>query len=404
MDLILQPGGPLRLGNFLISHLADTSWVEFRGAVAFVKYSGLRHIAKALVEFARRGRIRISVGVDLGGTTLEGLKALLDCVGSSGEVWVYHNENGSTFHPKLFMFMAARGIAEMLVGSGNLTEGGLFTNYEIGLAMSLDPADAGQARTLRDAVAILDTWCDPSNGAARRLDPALLQSLLDSGYIVREGSRRPPRPTAAPATASGGAGAPPRALFPSTAVPRAPAAPRWPLAAPPLIPAGVAVEQEPAEEPSGVSSIGFLMTLQRTDVGVGQVSANTSRRSPEIFIPLAARDFAPDFWGWPTQFSADASKPGKMDRRGVRMWLGSGVIEVNMMTWPAKHDFRLRCEALRSAGSVGDILRLERADSTRGFEYTVSIIVAGTPEHQRYLPLCTNRAAGGRSNKLWGYY
>ena len=30
------------------------------------------------------------------------------------------------------------------------------------------------------------------------------------------------------------------------------------------------------------------MTLQQTDVGTGQVTEGTSRRSPEIFIPLVA--------------------------------------------------------------------------------------------------------------------
>ena len=145
------------------------------------------------------------------------------------------------------------------------------------------------------------------------------------------------------------------------------------------------------------------MTLQKTDVGVGQTSAGTSRRSPEVFIPLAARNHAPDFWGWPEEFTPDAAKPGKMDRPGVKMWLGTTVIEVNMMTWPDKHDFRLRCEALRSAGSIGDILRLERAEDSVGFEYTASVIPQGTVEHRHLLALCINRASG-KSKKLWGYY
>ena len=74
-----------------------------------------------------------------------------------------------------------------------------------------------------------------------------------------------------------------------------------------------------------------------------------------------------------------------------------------MMTWPDKHDFRLRSEALRSAGSIGDILRLEKADATIGFDYLAHIVPQGTQEHRHYLAFCVNRTKG-RSNKLWGYY
>ena len=54
MDLTINPGGTLRLGDFLRSHLQDRSWVEFRAAIAFVKFSGVRHIAPDLATFTER--------------------------------------------------------------------------------------------------------------------------------------------------------------------------------------------------------------------------------------------------------------------------------------------------------------------------------------------------------------
>ncbi len=42
---------------------------------------------------------------------------------------------------------------------------------------------------------------------------------------------------------------------------------------------------EPVAAPRG-NFRGFVMTLQKTDVGRGQTTAGTSARSPEIFIPL----------------------------------------------------------------------------------------------------------------------
>jgi hypothetical protein len=137
-------------------------------------------------------------------------------------------------------------------------------------------------------------------------------------------------------------------------------------------------------------------------VGVGQLTAGTSRRSPEIFIPLIARDYAPEFWGWPILFHEDTAHPGKMDRRGVRMLVDNSVIEVNMMTWPAKRDFRLRSEHLRSAGSVGDIIALHLGAPGAGYEYEAYVVKQSDAQFATYLGLCSNPVRN--SLKTWGYF
>ena len=73
-----------------------------------------------------------------------------------------------------------------------------------------------------------------------------------------------------------------------------------------------------------------------------------------------------------------------------------------MMTWPAKHDFRLRSEALRSAGKVGDILHLEKVDPENGFEYFAQVIPMGTSQHASFKALCTQSVRN--SQKMYGYY
>lgn len=103
---------------------------EFRAAIAFVKLSGVRHLGTALAEFSRRAAVKISAGIDHGGTSMEGLRALLNALDGRGEIWVYHNETNSTFHPKVYFFKGENK-ADLLIGSGNLTEGGLFTNYDV---------------------------------------------------------------------------------------------------------------------------------------------------------------------------------------------------------------------------------------------------------------------------------
>lgn len=136
MQFIAQPFGEVRLGEFLLSHLGDPQWTEFRAAVAFVKRSGTQHIRQPLRDFSDRALVRISVGIDLFGTSQEGLIDLLEAT-PGGQIFVYRNNGPYTFHPKVYLFKSEYR-AHIIVGSGNLTGGGLFTNYEASLATSLD--------------------------------------------------------------------------------------------------------------------------------------------------------------------------------------------------------------------------------------------------------------------------
>src|SRR5208283_5580049 len=106
--LIVQPGNADRLGDVLNRNLLEERWDEFLCAVAFAKRSGVRHLAGALRVFSERGLVRLVVGIDLCGTSREGLTDLLACLDERGEVWVYHNEAPSTFHPKVYAFRNPR--------------------------------------------------------------------------------------------------------------------------------------------------------------------------------------------------------------------------------------------------------------------------------------------------------
>jgi hypothetical protein len=154
------------------------------------------------------------------------------------------------------------------------------------------------------------------------------------------------------------------------------------------------------------------MTLQNTDVGFGQTTPGTSKRSAEVFIPLAALDENPDFWTFPNQFVADigwnTTNPtwrrdglGKMDRMNVPMRIG-GIQSVRMFFNPRKGDFRLGNEALRSAGNIGDILHIQRVDVVNGFEYDIQVAPQGSPLFTQLAPLCITQVSN--SQKRFGYF
>lgn len=391
--LLSQPHGQ-RLGDLLLDRLRDPSWDVFRAAVAFAKRSGVKHLVDALQEFSRRGQVKLAIGVDLGGTSLEGLSGLFDCLETTGEIWVFHNENGSTFHPKVYVFKG-KDRADVIIGSGNLTEGGLFTNYEASVAIPIDLNEPEQRAFLEQVETTLDSYSEPSAGTAVRLTRATFDTLIAQGYLPLEAySRRDEE--GAPEVRPEEDQDQEESLFELVPVPRAPRVPpRDGTAAAPQGAAAIAAAAQAA------MPFVFYMTLMRTDAGVGQTTAGAQRRSPEIFIPLAARDFAAGFWDWPHGFTVDTDEAGKMDRFGVPMLIGTNIEAVTMTYFPHRHEFRLRSEPLRSAGAIGDVLRIERTDGARGYQYIATVIPQGTTQYAGAIAKCSNQVKN--SGKAWGY-
>jgi hypothetical protein len=151
----------------------------------------VRCIADELRAFvAGGGKVRFVVGVDQHGTSREGLQDLLAALEGKGEAWVYHDEESyTTFHPKVYL-LSGPGVARLIVGSANLTQGGLYSNDELSLAVDLDLSQAGDSELLDRMGGIIARWCDPAPGTARLLDAGFLQELVDAGYVWSEAATR----------------------------------------------------------------------------------------------------------------------------------------------------------------------------------------------------------------------
>ena len=249
MEFVHQPSQSRRIGDHLKENLAGP-WAQFRAAVAFVKRSGTRHVAPAPATFARNRRVEIIAGIDHRGSSAEGLRDLLDAVSPGGRVIVFHNRLRFTFHPKIYLFKSSVA-ADRTIGSGNLTEGGLFTNYEAALRVPLNLADPHDATVLRQIEHVLDAWADLTTGTARLLDDTLLARLTATGVTPSEATE----PRATDDTEQDPGGRSRDALFAARTEPRAPAHTERQVA--------------PAD-----GSFGFVMTLQQTDTGVGQTSCD----------------------------------------------------------------------------------------------------------------------------------
>lgn len=126
MELMNQPFTG-QLGNHLIELLNSQEYQTLNIVVAFAKNSGVLRIKESLENFRKHGgKVNVYVGVDLGGTSYEALTNLLLLTDTLS---VVHAEEGQTFHSKIYQFLGAED-GLIIIGSHNLTGGGLWTNFE----------------------------------------------------------------------------------------------------------------------------------------------------------------------------------------------------------------------------------------------------------------------------------
>lgn len=403
---IFHPNDEERLGNFLVTNLENNEWLLFRGAVAFAKNSGVKYLYRPLINFTNRDNTKaiLTIGIDARGTSYEALMNLHDALKHESELWIYHNRNEFvTFHPKLFLFSDERH-AKVAIGSGNLTEGGLFINYEAFALLELDLTSEQDLPLYTRLINILDEWRDERNGFALPVTEDILMVLKNGGKLPTEiAIRQENRNLLRQQSSSVG-----NVL--DDYFQRSRIKPDSQIYSLPVIPATVQSSHRTTQPDNSIAEevaeqdglyYRFFMTLLQTDVGYGQTRPGTSRRSPEIFVPLSARDTDPIFWGWRAMFTEDPNREGKFDRHNVPMLVDDRIELINMMTWPVKSDFRLRSEALRRISQVDDILILERADGSYGYQYKVRIVEKDSTEYPEALANCTSATKGSR--KRWGY-
>lgn len=113
---------------------AATEATAWRGMYAFATRGGVDHLIDdpVVLEFMRRGgEIDLIVGIDAvtNRPTLERMQEL-EKHHRTFHPRVFWNGTNGLFHPKISQFSYADGRQKLIVGSGNLTPGGLMHNFE----------------------------------------------------------------------------------------------------------------------------------------------------------------------------------------------------------------------------------------------------------------------------------
>lgn len=182
MELLNQPFSG-QLGDRLIDLLDSGDFHTLNIAVAFAKNSGVLRIKNALEKFRKSGgKVNVYVGVDLGGTSYEALTALRLYTDTLN---VVHSEKSQTFHSKIYQFLGNE-TSLLVVGSHNLTGGGLWTNFESSTLIPFEGSNVGVGQLkggMDDFFAQLESLGDSIMAVSAQAD---VESLLQNGYVIKE--------------------------------------------------------------------------------------------------------------------------------------------------------------------------------------------------------------------------
>jgi HKD family nuclease len=158
--------------------------IEGYGAYAFASKSGIEILLKdqEFDSLLQRGNFSLIVGIDEI-TNIASLDALNNVVLSRPNLIVHafdHYNKGSLFHPKLSYFKNEDDTGTLIVGSGNLTLGGLRKNREAFTVLNLNTEEFQRIDLY------WKSWIKQSNTYLKEIsDPFVISKAAENIYLRR---------------------------------------------------------------------------------------------------------------------------------------------------------------------------------------------------------------------------
>lgn len=175
----------------LVEELRQPETAAFEGVFAFASRGGIEDLLQDEdfeAFMAGDGRALVVVGIDA--VTNQGALALLLELSDQWpnlEVRVFHNDIAPLFHPKLARFTRNDGSCVMIVGSGNLTPGGLRQNIEAYSKAEIQAEELGDSAT----IVSLDEFLARHEDRIRAIDDEAMERAARNVYRRRPGAPRP---------------------------------------------------------------------------------------------------------------------------------------------------------------------------------------------------------------------
>lgn len=182
MELLTQPLSG-SLGDKLIDLLKSNNYKNLNMIVAFAQNSGVLRLKEAIEHFrSNGGSVNAYIGIDFEGTSYEALSSLLPL---SDSLYVIHLENTQTFHPKIYDFLSDN-IEVTIIGSHNLTGGGLWTNFESSVLIE-NKKPSSHSQDLQSQIEEYTAILASDKGLSMRINSQNdIDKLLQENYIDKE--------------------------------------------------------------------------------------------------------------------------------------------------------------------------------------------------------------------------
>lgn len=400
LDPCLQHDGTSRYLTLLKAGLASNKFASIRLASAYAKASGVARIYSEVNAFRGNGRSSsLIVGIDQKGTSYQALRLALQ---SFQEVFICHTGGGGTFHPK-FCLLKGPADGQLLIGSHNLTCGGLETNLEAGVLLEYGlPHEAAEFK-LAEAM-----WTNLISASfTKKLDTPMLNQLYAAGSLLDEsvkGARK--FNVGSAAKTPGGA-----ALFPrisvtaptplphhvlALAIPL-PSAPAGPAASPPKAAPLLAL---PSGTPlaSTAAARSLAIQLRPHDNGEIFLSMRAVRQNPAFFdFPFTGKTT-------PKKIGADAYPQRVPDPKvDITVYSSTGAAlvssagyELNTVYYERKKELRITVTgSIRS--HIKELALLHMQESSGGADYIMEIYNPGSAAYSKLLASCDQTMPGGGS-------
>ncbi|NOZ56401.1 MAG: hypothetical protein GXO73_06390 [Calditrichaeota bacterium] len=366
-------------------------------SVAWARDAGTYLLSSALE--GKITHVDLLVGINHRGTTAE---ALVRAVGCGYSVRLLFKHPSQTFHPKVYRFEGGAAGSErmtLIVGSSNLTHGGLLSNYEANLMLEYDTG----SDDFPTVVDLNEQWEGMWNGPYTHAlpDADAVRWFLDHGYLTTESAirqqrrlqrttgRRGPLDTARVRTSP-----PPRIVVPGYERLDLP----FPVPADEISNEGDVGAED--ADPAGGQPRGdrfFVRTLTRNDVRKLR-GEQTGTFEPDL--GETARNRFPGFWGWPDAYEVVTRQSPRYEW-GASGRLFSSIqpdgIDVDVVLWyreerpghAAEHRLRLGpISVVRAATPSGftqdSLLIVERAPENSAYDFYIRLTTDDDPEFVDY--------------------
>jgi len=150
------------IGNIINQETHEAKNVQI--AVAFLKYTGIKVIEKSMRQcLDNGGSFEIIAGLDFKTTDSQALQYFINLKKEYSKVNFYcfgdrkENKTNIVFHPKIYLFEKNRETTG-IVGSANMTEGGLMTNFEVNTVFKeTKPLYFSQLQSIYNSVKFTDS-------------------------------------------------------------------------------------------------------------------------------------------------------------------------------------------------------------------------------------------------------